>query len=107
MCALLGMLSTTKPPSLVLFCVNVWFQPTENEGLGSAGRPPSPLYLGSLCWKVSRLQTRLNKQTGREGNLKELHENLGNESGLVSCKMSCCVQTRQNTYVISDHPQCP
>lgn len=97
MCVLRGMPSIAKPPILVLFffLCKCLVLVAENEGLSSAGRPPSPLYLGSLRWKVSRLQTRLNKQTGPEGNSKELHENLGNESQSVPCKMSRCVQTRQ------------
>lgn len=93
MCVVRGMPSTGKSPSeLHVFLQMVGF----SRWKWMHGLSPSPS-LATLSWlaALESLKTRLNKQTGLEGNSKELHENLGKESQLVPWKMSCCVQSRE------------
>lgn len=54
MCVMRGMPSTAKPPREMHFFRKCLVLVAENEGMSSARRPPLPLYLGSLRWKVSR-----------------------------------------------------
>ena len=60
--------------------------------------------LTALSWlaALESLKTSLNKQTGPEGNAKELHEDPGKERHLELWKMSCRMQS-----LISEEPSAP